>query len=103
MTAPDADVGARIGRALVEEGLAACVNVLPQIRSIYVWKGAVSDEAEALCLIKTRAALFPQVERRVKELHPYDVPELLGFAPSQAHAPYLAWIEASTKGALPDG
>src|SRR6185369_16297782 len=89
MTVPDADTGARIGRALVEEGLAACVNVVPGLRSIYTWQGKICDEAEALCLIKTRRSAYERLRERVGTLHPYEVAELLGVAPDEGNAPYL--------------
>ena len=92
MTVPDAEAGAAIARVLVEERLAACVNILPAIRSIYRWQGQISDEGEALCLIKTRASLYPRLRDRATELHPYDVPELLAVAPSAGNDPYLRWI-----------
>jgi periplasmic divalent cation tolerance protein len=98
MTVPDADTGARIGRTLVEEQLAACVNILPSIRSIYRWQGQVSDEAETLCLIKTRRALYDRLCERVSVLHPYQVPEILGVSPSTGNAPYLRWILDNTGG-----
>jgi periplasmic divalent cation tolerance protein len=96
MTVPDADAGARIGRALVEESLAACVNVLPGVRSIYRWQGQVEDGAEALCLIKTRRALYDRLRERVAALHPYQVPELLAVAPDAGNEPYLRWIAGAT-------
>jgi periplasmic divalent cation tolerance protein len=98
VTVPDPDVGARIGRTLVEERLAACVNVLPGLRSIYLWKDAVADEAEALCLIKTRPALFDRLEARLRELHPYDVPEILALKPVLGNADYLRWLTEATSG-----
>jgi periplasmic divalent cation tolerance protein len=96
VTVPDVDAGARLGRALVEERLAACTNIIPGLRSIYLWKGAVEDTTEVLCLIKTRRELLGAVEKRIKELHPYDVPEILGVAPSTGNEPYLRWLGEST-------
>jgi periplasmic divalent cation tolerance protein len=98
MTVPDADTGARIGRALVEEQLAACVNVLPAVRSLYRWQGKLCDEAEALCLVKTRRALYDRLRERIAALHPYEVPEILGVAPDAGNEPYLRWIEQATAG-----
>src|SRR5205814_1937455 len=92
VTVPDADTGARLGRTLVEERLAACVNVVPGLRSIYAWQGKICDEAEALCLVKTRRALYPALRDRVAALHPYEVPEIIGLRPAEGNAPYLSWI-----------
>jgi periplasmic divalent cation tolerance protein len=85
-----------IAHRLVEERLAACVNVVGPIRSIYRWRGAVEDEAEFLLLIKTRARLLGRLERRVIELHSYEVPEVLALAPSGGSAAYLGWLLEST-------
>jgi periplasmic divalent cation tolerance protein len=96
VTVPDAETGARIGRALVEGGLAACVNLVPGMRSIYRWQEVVQDEAETLCLIKTRRRLYDRLRERVESLHPYEVPEIIGVAPACGNAPYLRWIWDST-------
>jgi len=85
-----------IARRLVDERLAACVNVVGPIRSVYRWRNAVEEEAEFLLLIKTRASLFGRVERRVIELHSYEVPEVLMFAPSGGSAACLGWLLEST-------
>src|SRR5262245_54569404 len=98
VTAPDGAVAERLGRALVEEGLAACVNVIPGVRSIYRWKGKVQEDAEVRCLVKTRPALFDRVRQRIGELHPYDVPEILAFAVDDGSPTYLAWLRESTGG-----
>lgn len=95
VTAPTADEAARMARVLVEERLAACGNVVPQIRSIYRWEGKVQDEPEALLVLKTRSELFERLRARVVELHPYDCPEVLRLAVDGGHAPYLAWIAQS--------
>jgi periplasmic divalent cation tolerance protein len=98
ITAPDVDVAARLGRTLVEEGLAACVNIVPGVRSIYKWQGRLCDDNEVLCLCKTRAALFERVRQRVLELHPYEVPEILAFAVEEGSPAYMAWLRESTGG-----
>ena len=92
MTVPDMDTGAAIARVLVDEKLAACVNILPGIRSIYRWQGEVSDDSEALCLIKTRATLYDRLRERATALHPYEVPELLAVTPAAGNQPYLRWM-----------
>jgi periplasmic divalent cation tolerance protein len=94
VAAPDTETAARIARALVEERLAACVNVLPGMRSIYRWKGAVETANEALLLVKTRSDLAAAVEARVRELHPYEVPEVIRVGLRGGSAPYLEWVLA---------
>jgi periplasmic divalent cation tolerance protein len=96
VTAPP-DRAAEIARRLVEERLAACVNILPAIRSVYCWKGELCDDAEALLVIKTRAALFDPLRARVVELHPYEVPEVIELPILAGHPPYLQWIAESTR------
>jgi periplasmic divalent cation tolerance protein len=96
VTAPP-DRAAELARRLVEEKLAACVNVVPAIRSIYRWKGELCDDGEALLVIKTRAALFGALRARVVELHPYEVPEVIELPILAGHAPYLSWIDESTR------
>lgn len=95
MTAPDAGAGAAIGRALVEEGLAACASVIPGITSIYRWQGEVQTDAEAQVLLKTRRALLPELFRRAAELHPYEVPELIALE-AEAAAAYGRWLNEVT-------
>jgi periplasmic divalent cation tolerance protein len=85
-----------IARRLVDERLAACVNIVGPIRSVYRWRDAVEDESEFLLLIKTRANLLGRVERRVIELHSYEVPEVLALAPSGGSAAYLGWLLEAT-------
>jgi len=95
VTAPSAEQAAELARALVEEKLAACGNVLPGLRSIYRWEGAVQDEPEALLILKTTAGRFEALRGRVVELHPYDTPEVLALPVAAGHAPYLDWVLAS--------
>jgi periplasmic divalent cation tolerance protein len=97
VTAPDAEVGARIGRTLVEEGLAACANLVPGVRSIYRWEGAVHDDAEVLLILKTRAALSAALAARVRALHPYQLPEVLALAVAGGSEPYLDWVRSAAE------
>ncbi|GGP19433.1 dihydroorotate dehydrogenase [Thermocladium modestius] len=97
VTAPE-DQGIRIGRVLVEEGLAACVNVVRGIRSIYRWKGNVEEDEEALLIIKTTRPALDRLVRRVKELHPYEVPEIIAMPIIAGNEDYLRWIEESVYG-----
>jgi periplasmic divalent cation tolerance protein len=96
VTVPDVEVGARIGRTVVEERLAACVNIVPGLRSIYQFQGKVCDDAEVLCIFKTRRALYPTLRDRLTALHPYQVPEIAALPVADLNAPYLAWLLAST-------
>jgi len=90
------DEAARIAQALVTEQLAACANIIGPVRSIYRWRGAVEEAREHWIVIKTRKELYSMVERRVRELHSYEVPEILALTPSAGSAAYLEWILAST-------
>lgn len=95
-TCPDADSAGRIARALVEEHLAACVNILPGLRSLYRWQGRIEDSAEVLLLIKTRAERYPALEARLCELHPYELPELLAVEADKGLPAYLQWVADAT-------
>jgi len=90
------DEAAKIARALVEERLAACVNILGPVRSVYRWRGAIEDEREYLLVIKSQARLYSRVERKVRELHSYEVPEIIAVAIAQGSKPYLEWLVEST-------
>ncbi len=91
-TAPDTDTGARIAQALVEERLAACVSLVPGVRSIYRWQGAIEDDQEVLLVIKTHVERFAALAERLCALHPYEVPELLALPVDAGLAPYLQWV-----------
>jgi periplasmic divalent cation tolerance protein len=96
VTAPDAERAAAIARALVEERLVACGNVVPGLRSIYRWEGKVEDAAEALLVLKTTRGRFDALRERILALHPYQVPEVLAVPVLAGSAAYLAWIAAET-------
>lgn len=95
-TAPDAEVAAGLAKGLVEERIAACVNVLPALRSFYVWEGRPQDDAEAQLLIKTRATRFDELAAWIAKHHPYEVPEIIATRVSHGYEPYLRWIQAQT-------
>ena len=97
VTAPSAETAAEVARALVEEGLAACGNVVPGLRSIYRWQGQVHDEAEALLVLKTERRLVAALKERLPALHPYQVPELLVLPVEDGLGPYLDWVAASVR------
>ena len=96
VTAPNEEEAAGIAKALVEERLAACANIVPGVRSIYRWEGKVQDDPEVLMVIKTRRELFDKLEKRVRELHPYEVPEVIALDITKGSEPYLGWISQST-------
>jgi periplasmic divalent cation tolerance protein len=98
VTAPDAEVGASLARHLVEERLAACVNVLPGVRSVYRWEGEIHESDECLLVAKTAAATTPRLTERVVELHPYEVPEVLALAVERGLPEYLEWVDRESEG-----
>lgn len=87
----------RFAQVLVEEKLAACVNILPAMRSIYRWKGVVERADERQLLIKTTSARLTELEGRLRKLHPYDLPEFIVLPITQGSATYLSWLSDSTK------
>jgi periplasmic divalent cation tolerance protein len=89
---PDTACAERIARALVEEGLAACVNILPPMRSIYRWKGKIEDASEQLLVIKAAVAHFPAIRDRLCALHPYELPEIIAVPIVDGLPAYLAWL-----------
>lgn len=93
-TAPDATVAERLATGLVEAGLAACVNVIPGIRSFYTWKGALERDDELQLIIKTRADRFAEVSAWIAAKHPYDVPEVLALTVADASRAYGDWVAA---------
>lgn len=95
-TCPDADVAGRIARALVGEGLAACVNAMPGVTSVYLWEGAVQTDTEVQLLIKTTAARLPALIDRVRELHPYALPEVIAVPVIGGLPEYLQWVRTCT-------
>jgi periplasmic divalent cation tolerance protein len=96
-TCPDVKAGKRIAVALVRERLAACVNVIPAVQSIYCWKGKIESAKEVLLIIKARASDYKRVESRIKALHPYELPEIVSVRVAGGYAPYLAWIDNPDK------
>lgn len=88
-----------ISEELVHRGLATCVNIVPCLRSIYRWKGKVCSDSEYLLLIKTRSALFPHVVEAIRELHSYELPEILEFAVTRAEETFHRWVVEMATGA----
>jgi periplasmic divalent cation tolerance protein len=97
-TVPDVQLGDTIARALVDERLAACVNVGPPMRSFYRWQGATQRDTEHQLVIKTVPEHVPAVQMRIRELHPYDLPEFLVLEVANGGAEYLEWIRVETGG-----
>jgi len=97
ITAPNEDEAVRIARSLVEAHLAACANIVRNIRSIYTWQGSVQDDTEVLMVVKTRKGLFEAVSARVRELHSYDVPEIIALPIIDGSPDYLNWLRESTE------
>lgn len=91
---------ARVGHALVERRLVACVNLVRGIRSIYRWQGRIEDEAEVFAVMKTRRDRLPELLAALPDLHPYEVPEILALAVAGGGSSYLDWLERE---AAPDG
>jgi periplasmic divalent cation tolerance protein len=96
ITAPNEEEGARIARTLVEQRLAACVNIIRPIRSIYRWQEKIEDGTEVLLIVKTQKGLFASLEKRIKELHSYTVPEIIALPVIEGSDDYLKWLKEVT-------
>lgn len=94
---PDTATAETIARALVECRIAACVNILPAVRSVYRWQGAIEEAAEVTVFIKTSDDRYAEVEKTIKELHPYQVPEVIALPVSAGLPTYLQWVLAETE------
>jgi periplasmic divalent cation tolerance protein len=98
ITVPTMEIGETIARHLLDSRLAACVNILPGVRSIYSWGGEINDDQELLLIVKTRMQLFQeQLIPAVQSLHPYDVPEILALPVVQGNRDYLDWVTRETE------
>ena len=96
-TCPDVETGRRIARTLVDERLAACVNIVAGVVSVFRWQGAVQEEGEVLLVLKTAADRLDALRERLVALHPYECPEVLALPVEAGHAPYLDWLTAETR------
>lgn len=94
-TFPDIEKARQIGTALVESQLAACVNLVPAIESVYRWQGKVTTDAEVLAIFKTTAGALSAFENKLRALHPYEVPEIVTVKPEHVAAGYARWVTAS--------
>jgi periplasmic divalent cation tolerance protein len=93
-------VARELSTALVSSDLAACVNILPAVRSVYTWEGSVQEASEALLVIKTAAERYDALEEMILELHPYDVPEIVEIAVNRGSQAYLTWVTSAVTPSL---
>ena len=92
ITTPSPSDAKKIGRMLIKEHLAACVNVIPQVESLFYWEGKICQEHEALMVVKTTTRRFEKLTRQVKQLHPYSVPEIIALPIVKGSIDYLKWV-----------
>ncbi len=97
VTVPNADEAQKIADALVSEHLAACANIFPPIKSLYHWEGKIEQSEEIVVIFKTRAALFNEIEERIKLLHSYSMPCILAIPLANVSEPFMRWLQAETK------
>lgn len=96
-TVPDEKTGQEIAAQLVRDRLAVCVTISASSLSFYWWQGKISKDKEHILFIKTKASLFPELEKKIKEIHPYDVPEIIALPLLKGSSEYLNWIDKETK------
>ncbi len=94
-TVPSLETAEKIARGVVGEKIAACASILSGVKSVYTWKGEVCEEAEHIIMIKTSSGLLTALEKKIKELHPYELPELIAIPVESGSEEYLKWIEDS--------
>ena len=97
VTCPDSRSARKISDSLLKKKLVACVNILPVIKSEYWWKGKIESHSEVLMITKAKTKLYDVIEKEVKKLHPYTVPEILAFKIDKGNKDYLDWISEVTK------
>ncbi|WP_353571566.1 divalent-cation tolerance protein CutA [Candidatus Albibeggiatoa sp. nov. BB20] len=96
-TCPDLHIAQDIAKALLEKHLAACINIVPQIQSMYEWKGKIINDTEVLLIIKTQAKHYKSIENLLVQLHPYEVPELIALSIDTGLPSYINWIQSVTE------
>ena len=92
-TCPDEESAQTIARALVEQRLAACVNILPAVQSVYLWKGKIQQDQERLLIIKSTEQQYSKIEQGIRKLHPYELPEIIAVSITNGLNEYLKWLE----------
>jgi periplasmic divalent cation tolerance protein len=97
VTAGSEKEGEKIAQALLKEKLAACVNIVPGLKSVFRWKGKISTEEEVLLMIKTKDGLFEKLKKRIIELHSYEVPEIIALPILAGFEKYIGWLEKETQ------
>ena len=95
-TFPDEDSAASVAEHLLKKKLVACANILPAVRSLYIWKGKVQNEGEAVMVLKTTAEQFEAMEKEIVKRHPYDIPAIVALPIETGHEPYLQWVVDQT-------
>lgn len=96
-TCPNETVAQQLAHVLVQNELVACVNIIPQIRSVFKWQGQITEENEVLLLMKTRQECYTEIEALLQKQHPYQVPELIALPIETGLAQYLQWIDETVK------
>ncbi len=97
VTVPDLETGRRLARVLLERRTCACVNLVPEVGSLFRWKGTIEEEGEVLLLIKAPVARWDDLQQAIREHHPYDVPEILAFRADRGDPAYLSWLHGETR------
>lgn len=96
-TVPDEETALKISRALVDEKLSACCNIVPGLRSIYFWQGKICDDSEMLLIIKSRQDVCPTLQKKIRELHPYEIPEIIALPIRMGSLDYLKWMDENVR------
>lgn len=96
-TLPSIEASKKIAKLLIKKKLAACVNIVPNIHSVYFWKGTINEDAEWLLIIKTTLGKIKKLEKELSQIHPYELPEFVVLSPTKTSKAYAKWIEATVR------